>query len=99
MKKILQRKTLEEKSRFEADCSEMNTPIVPKLKLPLPKTPSSNNATSSSENDTPRSQGSNSVYVVPIPVFDIDDNESIIQPIIQSKVNILYQIISEADPN
>merc|ERR1712210_86186 len=50
------------------------TPAVPKLKLPLPNESSVTPATSDA--GTPRSTASNSsVYVVPIPVFDIDENE------------------------
>ncbi|CBY20558.1 unnamed protein product [Oikopleura dioica] len=59
--------------REEAPIATITT-TVPKLKLPLPNESSVTPATS--EAGTPRSTASNSsVYVVPIPVFDIDENE------------------------
>ena len=65
LKKILQKRSI-------AETTEIATPIVPKLNLPTPR---SNDTQNGSDLDTPRSQASNSVYVVPIPVFDIDSSD------------------------
>ena len=65
LKKTFHKKTLEH------TVAEARNPPVPKLNLPTPNLPANE-----SECDTPRSSSSvsNSVYVVPIPVFDIDDD-------------------------
>ena len=68
------KKILSKKNAIEA-VSTNEEPIVPKLQLPIPV---QNETPNQSECGTPRSgnSASNSVYVVPIPVFDIDTDDT-----------------------